>query len=517
MKKMKKILMISVWTIVLLTSYSCQDFDEIGVNANRPAAVPPSLVLRGVLKDLMERPWSVEHRQNQFWSCNYYYFGNNEYWTNAPFNYLTLKNVIKMEEEAAKSGNLNNPYAALGKFLRAYFFVRMTQRVGDVPMDEAVKGLENKTPTFDTQKDVYIQVLTWLDQANQDLKALIAANDLTLQGDIYYNGDLTKWRKVVNSFKLRVLIGLSKKDTDTDLNIKSRFNEVLSNPTEFPLLASNSDNMNFIYNGTTELYPINPGEKGKDKGRYNMTETYVKGLTDLSDPRVFVVCNPAKAKINSGTAPTDFSAYVGAPAGESQDDMTFKAGNGDYSFANQKRYYGTYAGPEPAVQLSYWEQCFSIAEAINRGWITGDAKTYYDNGIKASMSFYGITDGATINIYEQDFDQQIGSVVADVTNYLAQPSVVYAGDNATGLTQILMQKYLAYFQNSGHEAYFNYRRTGVPAFHAGPGTGNSGIIPKRWLYPTSENLYNNSNLNDALQSQFGTQVDDVDNELWINK
>ena len=82
--------------------------------------------------------------------------------------------------------------------------------------------------------------------------------------------------------------------------------------------------------------------------------------------------------------------------------------------------------------------------------------------------------------------------------------------NANGLNQILTQKYLALFQNSGQEAYFNYRRTGIPAFHAGPGTGNSGIIPKRWLYPSSESFYNEANLKTALARQFGSAVDDVE-------
>jgi hypothetical protein len=504
-------------TVSILISYSCQDFSEIGLNENRPASVPPSLVLRGILSDLSERPWSLEHRQNQFWSCNYNYYGTNEYWTNASLSYLTLKNVIKMEEEAAKSGAEVNPYTALGKYFRAVFYTRMTQQVGDIPLSEALQGLEVKEPVYDTQKEVYVQILEWLDQSNTELKQLIAANDLSLTGDFYYNNNLTKWRKAVNTFKLRVLISLSKHDTDTDLNIKSKFNEVISNPTEFPVMTSIDDNMNYVFNGTTQIYPTNPGNRGFDKGRYNMTETYIKGLTDRNDPRVFVIANPAKAKITGGTPANDFSAFVGAPAGESLDDMTVKAGNGVYSFANQKRYYTSLAGPEPGVQLAYWELCFNVAEAINRNWISGDAKAYYENGIKASMTFYGIAEGTQIPIYESDNDNQIGTATASLTNYLAQGSVAYAGNNGTGLTQILTQKYLAFFQNSGQEAYFNYRRTGVPAFHSGVGTGNSGVIPKRWLYPTNETFYNDNNLKAALMRQFGSEVDDVDNELWINK
>ncbi|MFM7193990.1 MAG: SusD/RagB family nutrient-binding outer membrane lipoprotein, partial [Bacteroidota bacterium] len=174
-------------------------------------------------------------------------------------------------------------------------------------------------------------------------------------------------------------------------------------------------------------------------------------------------------------------------------------------------------GPEPAVQMAYWETCFNIAEGINRGWASGNAATYYENGIRASMSFLGITDGATINITDQDNDQTLKTVTASVTNYLAQSSVALSSTTSTALTQILTQKYLAFFNNCGLEAYFNYRRTGVPAFHQGPGTGNSNVIPRRWLYPNSEAFFNTDNYKAALQSQFGSSVDDVDNELWENK
>lgn len=429
---MKKIKIYILFTISALALGSCHDFNEIGPNNNRPTSVPPSTVLRGVLKDMVEQPWSLEHRQNQFWSCNYDYYGNNKYWTNATFNYLTLKNVVKMEEEAAVTGDEINPYSALGKFIRAILFVRMTQRVGDIPMNEALQGVDVQEPVYNTQKEVYVQVLQWLDEANSDFKHLIDdADDIapttgnTLQGDFYYSGNLSKWRKAVNTFKLRVLISLSKKTADTDLDVISRFAEVINDPAEFPVMTGNEDNMNYVYNGSTELYPINPGNRGFDKGRYNMTETYVKGLTDLNDPRAYVTLNPAEEKIGDGVDPSDFAAYVGAPAGESQDDMTVKAGNGVYSFANQKRYYSTYTGLEPGVQLAYWELCFSVAEAINRGWIAGSAETHYENGIKASMAFYGISEGAIISITEPDNDEIIATATVSVADYLAQSEVAY--------------------------------------------------------------------------------------------
>lgn len=503
---------------VLALSYSCKDFDELENNPNKPTAAPASLVLNSVLNDLFERPWSLEHRQNQFWCCNYNYYGTNEYWGSATLNFMTLKNVIKMEEEALRLGALEqNPYSALGKFLRAYFYVRMTQRVGDLPLEDALKGLEDTAPVYNTQKEIYIQVLQWLDEANNDLAQLIAASDHSLAGDIYFNNDLLKWQKAVNTFKLRVLMSLSKKENDTDLNIKQRFKEVIDNPGKFPVMTGLSDNLEYVYNGTSNLYTTNPGNRGFDKGRYNMAETLLGTLASLKDPRAYVVANPAKKKISEGLAPTDFAAYIGAPSGESLDNMTFKAGNGEYSFANQKRYYSTFKGPEPAIQLGYPELCFTIAEAINRGWATGDAAAFYQNGIIASMNFFGISDGTKIEITEPDADKVLAMATVSVTDYLSQPNVVYAGNNVAGLEQIITQKYLAFFQNSGQEAYFNFRRTGFPSFDVGPGTGNGGKIPKRWLYPVSEGTNNTVNFKSALQRQFGTEVDDLNNDLWIEK
>lgn len=518
---MKKIIY-SILTLVCIVFSGCRDFEELEENPNRPSAVPAALVFRSVQADMTEEPWSLEHRQNQFWCCNYGYYGNNEYWTNASFTYFTLKNVVRMEEEAAKTLGEANEYTALGKFFRAFFYDRMSQKVGDIPMREALLGLENPAPAYDSQKDVYLQILTWLEEANNELANYAEAGH-EIQGDIYFGGDLSKWQRVVNSFTLRILIRLSKKVDDASFNVEQKFAEIISDPDKYPLMRNNDDNLSFTYNGSTELYPTGPGNRGFDKGRYNMAMTYVKGLTALKDPRVFVTCNPALKKIRSvadggaGLAANDFNAFVGAPSGESLDDMTFKIGNGEYSYANQKRYYTTLKGPEPAVQISFWEQNFNIAEAINRGWVAGDAEEFYVDGIMASMEFFGVTDGAKLSITDPNDDRELGSHTVSLDDYFAQTEVQYAGNNATGLAQILTQKYLAFFQNSGQEAYYNFRRTGTPAFHAGPGTGNSNIIPRRWLYPTNEALLNELNLNSALQRQFGNKVDDVDQELWINQ
>ena len=49
-----------------------------------------------------------------------------------------------------------------------------------------------------------------------------------------------------------------------------------------------------------------------------------------------------------------------------------------------------------------------------------------------------------------------------------------------------------------------------------PGTGNGGVIPLRWQYPTNEITTNNENLKAALQSQYGGS-DDINAKMWLIK
>lgn len=491
------------FTAGALTLAGCEKpFDELEKDPNRPTQAPASLVFQGVLNDMYSTigsPWGAEMRWNQFYASNYNYYATNEYsWTTTGFNFFTLKNVTKMEEEAKRQfGTEANPYAALGKFFRAFFYENMTRRVGDLPLTEALKGLDDTAPKYDSQKAVYVQVLKWLDEANTDLAALIAKNDRTLAGDIYLGNDLKKWQKVVNTYKLRVLISLSRKEADSDLNIKTRFAEVVANPAKFPVMESMADNLQYIHN-TLNKYPRNPSNFGFNATRENMAKTYIDALVERRDPRVFVVAEPAEAKIKAGLKPTDHEAYVGASSGEDLADMSTKALRGEYSFQSRRRYYSNDVG-EAVFIIGYPELMFNLAEGINRGWIAGNAEDVYKKGITASMTFYGITDAAVL------------------TEYLSGPKVKYAGNNAQGLEQILMQKYIAFFQNSGLEAWYNQRRTGIPNFLTGVGTGNSGRIPKRWLYPNTERVNNADNYKAAVTAQFGGTTETVNDLMWLLK
>ena len=514
----------------LIALSSCEKtFDQLEKDSNRAVQVPASLVLQAVEFNVMNdngRPFSAEARYNQFYCSNYNYYANNEYnLGQMPNQYTTLKNVVKMEEEAKKLGLADvNGYAALGKFFRAYLFDQMSKRVGDLPMTDALKGIDNIAPKYDSQKVIYTQILKWLDDSNSDLTSLIAKGE-TISGDFYFGGDLKKWQKVVNAYRLRVLITLSKKDADAELGVKAKFAEMVSNPSKYPLLGSNGESLQFVWNNFNK-YPSNPDNFGFDATRQNMASTYVGLLARTQDPRVMITCEPAGSDLKAGKLASDYTAYRGAGSGDNIDDMAKNAGltngagfaPGIYSFQNRARYYQNYAGENTFI-VGYPELCFNIAEGYARGWATGSAEDWYKKGIKASQSFYGIAEGANTMTYSKSGARDAADLVKysvsfNFNTFYEQSSVKY--DAASGIEKIISQKYAAFFMNSGMEAYFNWRRTGFPAFSSGVGNGNSNRIALRWIYPATERTANATNYTAAITSQYAGK-DDINDQMWLVK
>jgi hypothetical protein len=490
--------------------------------------VPPALLLTGALEHMNDaNAWNGKQGSMsaaQFFVSTYDYYGTNNY-DQGPFvkstnnfEYVrTLNNLEQIDIEARKLGLPEvNGYSAIGKFLRAYYFNLMSQKLGDLPLSMALQGAEEKTPIYDSQKDVYVQILKWLDEANSDLRQLVATN-ATISGDIYLGNSLASWQKVVNAFTLRVLVSLSKKENEAGLNVKAKFASIVASAANYPVMTGLGNNVKYTYNAQYNNYPKNPTSQGRDAHRENIASGFLDLTTALKDPRTFIAATPAPALITAGKAFDDYAAYKGAPAGLGMSELGVNAQGGQYSFVNALRYYVDFAGSkaEPAIIIGYPEMCFNIAEGINRGWATGDAADWYKKGIVASMDWFGLKDGSKIDIGNNLSTVYYGQATVDVTGYLAQPAVAYKG-GADGLTQILQQKYIAFWQNSNWEAFFNQRRTGVPTLSTGPGNGNGNKIAVRWQYPVAESSANKDNYSAAVSRQYNGS-DDLNGTMWILK
>ena len=497
---MKKIILRPVTCFLMLGMASgCLKYDELRDNPNDPISVAPSLLFTQVTPMPMSS-FSGEYRDAQYHNAIAADLGVsppvNYRYGSASFTYGNLRNIEKMVEEAEAIGA--DQFIVLSKFLKAYNYIEMTKRMGDIPLSEAMKAAENPTPKYDTQKSVYIQSLDWLDQANSELGGFIAGNpEISLDGDIYYNGNLKQWQKAINAYTVRVLVSLAKKADDPDINVRGRMMAIVNNPAKYPLFESLADNMQIIHrdeDGFRGAY--NPNVQ-IDVESYVYADTYIDLLKMFSDPRLFQVADPTPKAMadnpgNEAMVRADFNSYAGSDISENLEVNGAKKANGEFSKPNEDRFLN-FVG-QPSILLGYAEQELNLAEAAHLGWING-AKAHYDNGVGASMEFYGVA-------------------AADITDYLVNRAPYVVGD--AGLLLIHRQMYLALAENTGWEAWFTQRRTGVPEFKVS-GINNMDKMPLRWAYPGSEDTDNNVNYREALRRQFGEEVDDRDQVMWLLK
>ncbi|MFT4017515.1 MAG: SusD/RagB family nutrient-binding outer membrane lipoprotein [Agriterribacter sp.] len=480
---------------LILMFSNCKKFEDFQENPNNPTIADPSLVLPTLEKTAFSTISSDAALASRYLVYtqgvnNTQYYG----WQRSSMNYASVTQVVKMEQEAARTGKLN--YRYIGKFLKSYFVVNMTQTFGDIPYSTMMQSIENENftdssatrPVYDKQQDVYLGVLNDLKIASDSL----STDQVVVGGDLIYDGDILKWKKLINSFTLRVLMSLSKKESEASLNIKQRFNEIVSNPSKYPIFESNDDNgqLNY-YNITGNQYPY--FNNNSMKTDFYLDSSFVYILKTLKDPRLFVFGKPAPG---SSLPANDFNAYDGLVGSAPLDYNTGKRGDGKASQINDR--YAYEAINEPSVLMSYAELQFILAEAAVKGWIDEEADEFYKNGIEASLQFSNFK-----NVYSS----------AAIQSYINSPEVTL--QSGTEIKQIITQKYISMFMNTGWMPFYEQRRTGFPTFDvSGAGILNGGVVPKRWMYPNDEYVNNAVNVEKAVSSQF-PNGDNINGVMWL--
>jgi len=324
-------------------------------------------------------------------------------------------------------------YKGVAEVLMALSLGYVTDLWGDVPYSDAFQGNGALAPKYDLQQNIYEVTLPAL--LNSAISNLQAGSSIFSPGtdDFIYGGDLTKWLKAAYALKARYAIHL------TEQKGASVYDSALTAITN--AFTANGDDLQFNFGANSN--ENNPLFQFSDQrpGDMVMGKYLVDTLIGLSDPRL-----PYYVDTTGGA--------TGLAAGEGGTASAF----GPF-----------YASPgSPVIFASYVEMLFIKAEAAFGKNDKPTAATAYNDGVKASLAKYGITDAA----------------------YIAANASETAG--SISLAKIMFQKYLGCFLQI--EIYNDWRRTDLPVLTPATKGVLGGQIARRYPYPTSERIYNGKNI-----------------------
>ena len=375
-----------------------------------------------------------------------------------------IRTVVQKGREAERPN-----IEGIGLIWESYIFHLVTDAWGDVPYSEALRGDEGiTTPAYDPQEDIYHGLLETLTAAQS---MLTAGGGSFGAGDLLYGNDITKWRRFANSLRMRLAMRLSEVDPAT---ARTEFAAAVAAGG----FESNADNAMMQWAAPPYENPLFENWQGRDD--HGVSATLIDSLKSLSDPRLELYAEPA----------AEDGAYRGLESGYYTPPLSISwySRIGDFWRADGA---GT-----PSALLTYSEVLFLMAEAAQRGWISGDPADLYQRAIRANMNQY------------DDWSPANAPTDAEIDAYLAQPGVAYSAAN--GRTMIQYQLWLSLFMN-GSEAWSTWRRTGVPHLEVGPEVVTSRI-PVRFSYAANEQSLNAANLSAAVQRQGGGN--DLVTPLW---
>ncbi|BAX78982.1 SusD/RagB family nutrient-binding outer membrane lipoprotein [Labilibaculum antarcticum] len=352
---------------------------------------------------------------------------------------------------------------AIIEILEVYTYSVLAETFGDIPYSEATIGAENFAPKYDDAETVYLDLFVRLDAA---IAALNSSFDSFGGEELLFDGDIAEWKTFANSLKLRMAMRMA--DVPA-FNSQAKVEAAVA----AGVYNSNLEGAFFEYIGTDPyVNTIYDGFVIDNRNDYCPSNTIIDKMVALNDPRL-----PLWFTQKDG-------AYVGIPFGL-VDGVPYN---------NYSQFTEHFYDPKlEAILSDYAEMEFFLAEAVERGWnISGTAEEHYNNGITASILYYGGTQ-------------------AEADAYLAQASVAYATAGGTWKEKIGTQKWLAMY-NRGIEGWSEWRRLDAPTLNHPVGIDYADI-PTRFPYPYSEKNKNPSYY-DAADAIGG---DTATTKLWWDK
>ncbi len=506
MKNRVKLLIICLFSGFIICSCT-SGFEDINTNPNETDNITnPGLLLPNIIHSCANDLWSAsftrgsvfaDQLSDDFASCftNISRSDASGYYLWDFYSiYRNLSNAITISDE---QGYAN--YKGIFLVLKCFMFQSLTDIYGPIPYSEA--GMAARGTNFakyDSQQDIYKGILSDLDKAN----SILGSTSEVVKGDLLYNGNTKKWKMFANALRLRVLLRQSDR-----VDPSAEMQKIVNDPATYPLFTSNADQAALQYLATKEnAHPCYNGNVSNYSTSFKLSYNMELQLKAINDPRLALYGMPTPASSN-----TSDPQYSGVPNGIT--DAAINVWNGGAS--NQSApgllwapyaFSPTYASMNAAqtVIISYSEVQFILAEAKERGFIsTGNAETYYMNGVKGQFDYYA-------SRIPSNFVRPTAAQLNPPASYYAQSAVAYSGTTTEKLTKIYTQKWISLFM-CGFEAWSEWRRVGVPTITPGPDAGSP--IPSRILYPSDELTINTDNYNAAVQ-MLGTGGDALTTHVW---
>lgn len=380
-------------------------------------------------------------------------------------------------------------YQGVALILKVLMLSNVSHLYGDMPYFNAGKGREKLyQPAYDAQEDLYADMIATLELANQYLQE----DPSSIESDQLYAGNMHQWRKFANAIKLRLLMMQS-----GQVDPGPKLQEMLDDPDTFPLMESNKDQPEYVQ---TSMGYANAPDQTKAK---KMVKTFIDFLVKTGDERIKAYADTTLS------ANPDIPTYVGVSSGAVDDIGSSSA----ISTVSALLWNSRNKPALTIILLNYAEQALLLAEATEKGYITGGrtAQEYYEEGIKASYQYRKgvVDDGIQMGIEPLSPMKDWEEVSA---GYLSHPDVVYSGNLDEKLEKIGRQMWVALYGNM--DAWYHQRRTGHPELIPGEDVQNGGKMPVRFTYPDSEKIFNPDSYQAVLKQQ-GT--DDLNTRMWLLK
>jgi hypothetical protein len=497
---MKKIF---IGCFALLSLFSCENYLDVNEDQqNRPDfdKISPAQMFAGAVNgytnhqvitlndfgNKMAYAWGLNSGFTTNDAAYNYNFTSSDYGGNFSTSALVADNFQDILDKQAIFPDYSYHFGA-AKVFKVMCMDYVTALYGDAPYTEAFdKDQDNLTPAYDDDVTIIPKLLVELDEAREFFNNP-SSNVIPFEAeDIVFNGDLAKWSQFINTVELRLLLRLSKTSNASLVALRTaRFANLPNNFITSNVQVNPGYNLsNFAQRSPVyRVYGLNEAlNDWSSANRSNAAGDFIakvlNGTQNTATLDASGVVDPRRARL--------FTLVSGNVLGNVQGDFPLTAISRVSSF-----YFGRIgtkvddngAGKNANLMLAA-ESYFLQAEAIQRGYMTGNAETSFNAGITASFNFYSTGWG--------DYVPTVLNPATYLAAISAKNGLGWAG-SADKINCIITQKYLALANWSGVELFIDHLRTGYPALPLPLGVTETNR-PYRLIYPTSEYSSNSANV-----------------------